>query len=77
MFGSDNEWRLKRLEAKLDLVLKHLGLEFEDPGSAEATRLLQSGQKIQAIKAYRVATGAGLKEAKDAVEALEAALRRR
>jgi ribosomal protein L7/L12 len=29
---------------------------------------LDAGNKIQAIKAYREATGAGLKEAKDAVE---------
>src|SRR5262245_59160517 len=33
-------------------------------------RWLQQGQKIQAIKFYRAETGAGLKEAKDAVEAL-------
>lgn len=31
-----------------------------------------AGKKIQAIKTYREATGVGLKEAKDAVEALEA-----
>ena len=29
---------------------------------------LQSGNKIEAIKLYRELTGAGLKEAKDAVE---------
>ncbi len=33
--------------------------------------LLAGGNKIAAIKAYRDATGAGLKEAKDAVEAME------
>jgi hypothetical protein len=33
-------------------------------------RLLQQGQKIPAIKLYREETGAGLKEAKDAVELL-------
>jgi ribosomal protein L7/L12 len=33
--------------------------------------LLASGNKIEAIKRYRVATGVGLKEAKDAVEAME------
>ena len=37
-------------------------------------RLLTAGNKIEAIKLYREATGLGLKEAKDAVEALEAAL---
>jgi large subunit ribosomal protein L7/L12 len=33
--------------------------------------LVRDGRKIQAIKLYRDITGAGLKEAKDAVEALE------
>lgn len=33
--------------------------------------LLRAGQKIEAIKIYREATGRGLKEAKDAVEAIE------
>lgn len=31
---------------------------------------LASGRKIEAIKLYRQATGAGLKEAKEAIEAL-------
>jgi hypothetical protein len=34
------------------------------------------GRKIEAIKLYREATGAGLKEAKDFIEELEAELRR-
>lgn len=33
--------------------------------------LLADGQKIEAVKLYRERTGAGLREAKDAVEALE------
>jgi hypothetical protein len=37
--------------------------------------LIFSGQKIAAIKLYREATGAGLAEAKDAVEKIEAELR--
>lgn len=36
-----------------------------------------SGQKISAIKLYREATGAGLKEAKDAAEDMEKDLRQR
>lgn len=35
------------------------------------TELIQSGDKIQAIKLYRELTGVGLAEAKDAVERLE------
>jgi ribosomal protein L7/L12 len=37
----------------------------------EVCELSQSGQKIEAIKLYRQNTGAGLVEAKEAVEALE------
>jgi hypothetical protein len=36
---------------------------------------LFAGRLIEAIKIYRVATGSGLKEAKDFVEALESRLR--
>ena len=52
----------------------------ELPGSLEAghkslaetlTTLIQNGQKIEAIKQYRERTRSGLKEAKDAIEALE------
>lgn len=37
----------------------------------EIKRLLEAGKKIEAIKLYRETFGAGLKEAKDAVEAIE------
>jgi ribosomal protein L7/L12 len=37
--------------------------------------LIQAGKKIQAIKAYRQATGVGLKDAKDAVEEIERNMR--
>lgn len=40
--------------------------DFEE----EIRQLLSSGNKIQAIKVYREKTGAGLAEAKEAVEAL-------
>ena len=41
------------------------------PPNDEVRAHLAAGRKIQAIKAYREQTGAGLKDAKDAVEALE------
>jgi ribosomal protein L7/L12 len=53
--------------------LEYLGkLPIQDfPGlEAEINDLLEQGQKIAAIKHYRDKTGAGLKEARDAVEAL-------
>ncbi|MDX2014392.1 MAG: ribosomal protein L7/L12 [Myxococcaceae bacterium] len=40
-------------------------------GSGPVHDLLRAGRKIEAIKRYRELTGVGLKEAKDAVEALE------
>ncbi len=39
---------------------------------AEIQKLIQSGQKIYAIKLFRETFGVGLKEAKDAVDAMEA-----
>jgi ribosomal protein L7/L12 len=41
-------------------------------GQQTVLALLASGRKIEAIRVYREATGLGLKDAKDAVEALEA-----
>lgn len=41
----------------------------------EVHKALFAGKKIVAIKHYREATGCGLKDAKEAVEALEVALR--
>ncbi len=41
-----------------------------DESERELVDLLTDGKKIEAIKVYRQRTGAGLKEAKDAVEAL-------
>lgn len=44
--------------------------------SAEVIELVKSGNKIQAIKIVREATGLGLKEAKDVVEALVSVMNR-
>lgn len=66
--------RVDELERKLDLVLHRLGLQPDEattPDHSEIVELLRRGQKIEAIKLYRERTGLGLKEAKDAVEAIE------
>lgn len=65
------ERRVARLERKLDLLLGHLGVREETPRREEIAGLLREGKKVQAIKVYREATGAGLVEAKEAVEELE------
>lgn len=63
--------RLAVLERKLDLILDHLGIREPEPDApAVVMQEILAGRKIQAIKVYRAATGASLKEAKDAVEDL-------
>lgn len=47
--------------------------EPRDSAEGEVLGLMRSGQKIAAIKRYRETHGGGLKEAKEAVEALAAA----
>lgn len=66
--------RMRRIEWKLDIIIRHLGIEYPDPrtaaGLSESVRqLADAGNKIQAIKIHREQTGVGLREAKDAVEA--------
>ena len=62
----------RRTEAKVDLLLKQAGLTYDPranvpPGVLEA---LQAGQKIEAIRQYRIATGVDLKTAKEFVQSL-------
>ena len=68
------ERRVSRLEQQIDLLLGRQG--FGDPGPmrpdvAGVEQLLRQKNKIEAIKVYRQMTGVGLREAKDAVEAIE------
>jgi ribosomal protein L7/L12 len=62
--------RLALVERKLDAVLDHLGVEVREPHLEHVEALLGQGKTIQAIKAYREATGADLREAKEAVDRL-------
>ncbi|MFF3512420.1 ribosomal protein L7/L12 [Streptomyces sp. NPDC002573] len=64
--GADR--RVARLEQKLDLILDRMGLDAADAALDGVTALVREGKPIQAIKLYREVTGAGLKEAKEAVE---------
>jgi hypothetical protein len=62
--------RLSRIEARLDALMKHGGVQFDPyrdlpPGVREA---VERGETITAIKRLREATGMGLKEAKDHVD---------
>ena len=66
--------RLLRLEEKLDLLVQHAGITYDN--STEALKYsgvraaLESGDKIKAIMAYRQATDVGLPDAKAVVENL-------
>jgi ribosomal protein L7/L12 len=64
---------LSRLESKVDALLKHQGVHFDPYSDVPATVIdaLRRGEKIEAIKQYRSATGVGLKEAKERVEDLQ------
>jgi len=62
--------RLSRLDAKVDALLKVAGISFDafhdvPSGVRDA---LEQGNTILAIRRFREATGAGLKEAKDYID---------
>lgn len=73
------ELKVADLERKLNFFMQQLNLQYTaetvNPALTEAANWLRQGNKIEAVKRYRMATGVGLKEAKDAVDALEAQLR--
>jgi ribosomal protein L7/L12 len=63
---------LARLDRKVNLLLKHMNIPYETAFElSERVKELarDPSRKIAAIKAYREETGAGLAEAKEAVEA--------
>lgn len=72
LFSSSNEIALAatlaRIERKLDAIMTQLGIELHSHDMDDIRDLIASGQKIAAIKAYRERTGAGLAEAKDAID---------
>ncbi len=62
--------RLSRLDAKIDALLRNERVTFDEfqdcpPDVREA---IDRGEMVLAIKRYRQATGAGLKEAKEAID---------
>jgi ribosomal protein L7/L12 len=64
---------MSRLDGKLDALLRHAGIRFDPYAEVPApvAAALERGEKIMAIKHYREATGAGLKEAKEFVEEVQ------
>ncbi|MGH3405255.1 MAG: hypothetical protein ACRDRJ_22535 [Streptosporangiaceae bacterium] len=75
--NSPESARLARVERQVACLLQHLGIDPEvtageagSPYPPELLVALQRGRMVEAIKIYRQVTGAGLREAKAACEAL-------
>ncbi len=64
--------RSLRADAPVSPTLSFGPLLSQASALSEIARFIRAGNKIEAIKAYRQTFGGGLKEAKDAVEALAA-----
>lgn len=63
--------RVFHLEQQLQVLYRHLGIQYSDPASLDDVgAALSQGNKLEAIKLYREKTGTGLAEAKAAVENL-------
>jgi ribosomal protein L7/L12 len=63
--------RIQELERKINLVLSHLGIDPNAqvaPSSHVISLATDPKRRIAAIKAYREQTGAGLREAKAAID---------
>jgi hypothetical protein len=60
--------RLSALEQKLRSVMEHMGIPDPEPAVQDVLRFLEQGKKVQAVKAYRDATGADLHLATQAVD---------
>ena len=74
--GTDYHFRLAELEAKVSFLMDSLGVTYAVPADTQVQNFLTRGLKIEAIKAYRdLHPGVGLKDAKDAVEALDAQMK--
>jgi hypothetical protein len=74
LFHAQTSARLRGLERKLNALLRHHGADLTQGYLPLSDRVKQlaadPGRKIEAIKAYREETGAGLAEAKEAIESI-------
>lgn len=68
---SRTDRRVARSERRIGLTVDSPGIEpRREPWQDEVLRLVRAGKRIQAVRAYREATGAGLAAAKEAVDRL-------
>lgn len=65
---------LVRVNSTLDKIAKQIGVPdtITENIDEELKTLISEGREIKAIKKYRMATGIGLKEAKDYIDRLSA-----
>lgn len=73
----DLRFRVAELESRIQYLYKKLEIEYIAEPSLVNPRIieyLKKGNKIEAIKIYKEAYNAGLAEAKQAVERIEASL---
>jgi ribosomal protein L7/L12 len=68
--------RVNELEDKLQFLYRRLNINYPDPNDdpaldARVREAMKRGNKIEAIKIYRELTGAGLAEAKQAIDRAE------
>jgi hypothetical protein len=66
--GLQYNLRASRLEGKLDLILRNMGVPYPPPLSPGVQGLARQRQKIAAIALYRKETGTDLRTAKQAIE---------
>ncbi len=67
--GGVPSWRIRRIDAKIEMLLDHFEIHHRPQDSFEQfARLVREGRKIDAIRLYRQETGASLVEAKTAIE---------
>lgn len=61
-----------KINKKLDRISEHIGVpdSINDVKIDELKILIEKGQKVKAIKEYRLATGVSLKEAKEYIDVL-------
>ncbi len=67
--------QIKRIERKLDLILEHLGLPFQEEIPVRIAQMLARGQKIEAIRIYQMMTNLGFDDAKQMIESFQKRLR--
>ncbi len=62
---------LEMCDRDVELLMDCITTAYETPLIKDVKDLLRSKKKIDAIRVYRGATGASLKDSKDAVEAIQ------